>query len=123
MSDDRSKLAAILAGTENFPAPSGVPVDQPDPKTIQEEETYEKEKALLEIRSLRLDLKQRKKYANKIFSLIVIWLACILVITLLQGFGFMFLSDNVLVALLGGTTINVLGLFIIVAKYIFYRPK
>lgn len=33
------------------------------------------------------------------------------------------LSDSVLIALIGGTTVNVIGLFLVVANYLFPRRK
>jgi len=101
----------------------------PDEKTLQEEVFLKKEQRLelqrksTELDGLRLDLTQRKEYANKIFSLIVWWLLAVLVVVMLQGIGnaagWFVLSDSVLSMFIGGTTINVLGIFVIVAKYIF----
>lgn len=69
-------------------------------------------------------LEARKEYANKIFLLVVLWLVAIGVILGCRGMywktGFE-LSDKVLLALIGGTTINVLGIFTIVANFLF--PK
>jgi hypothetical protein len=84
------------------------------------------------------DMAARRLYARQIFILIICWLAAILLVLLLQGFssksGALFvlhllgtewringfqLADSVLLALIGGTTASVLGLFAIVAKYFF----
>lgn len=64
----------------------------------------------------------RKKYANRIFWLMVSWISAIILIIIVNGFGDylnFIVSDKVLIALISGTTINVLGIFIIVAKYLF----
>ena len=68
-------------------------------------------------------VQSRKTYANKIFNLVVGWLVGMGVVLLLSGFrclGFD-LDTKVLLALIGGTTLNVLGIFTIVANFLF--PK
>ncbi len=108
----------------------GAASDTPDAITLAEEQIYAAEQRAIELAlktaevdGLKLDLKQRKEYANKIFYLIVVWLIVLLGVLLLQGFGKtddgFSLSDSVLLAFIGGTTVNVLGIFVIVAKYIF----
>lgn len=69
-------------------------------------------------------LNARKTYANKIFTLVVAWLIAIGVILIAQGFGNCLgfaLNDKVILALIVGTTLNVLGIFTIVANFLF--PK
>ncbi|MCB1976379.1 MAG: hypothetical protein KDE66_05125 [Nitrosomonas sp.] len=65
----------------------------------------------------------RTKYANKIFWLVCVWLGCVISAVLLAGFelyGFK-LSDKVLMTFIATTTLNVLGLFAIVAKWMFQQ--
>jgi len=71
------------------------------------------------------DIQQRKEFGNKIYWLVVGWILGILVLLGIQGFGiFEFkLSEKVLITLIGGTTLNVLGIFVIVAKYFFKTSK
>lgn len=64
---------------------------------------------------------QRKEYANKIFWLVCGWLVSLVFIVILVGFGRMQLSDTVLVALISGASLNIIGLMVIVAQYLF--PK
>ena len=134
MASEQSGNHNLVTSLDDIEAGFGASdVDIPDAQTVEEErsldlarKTSEAERALkLGNDGLELDLKQRKEYANKIFYLIVVWLVVLLIILLLQGFqgfgkavGFS-LSDSVLLAFIGGTTINVLGIFVIVAKYIF----
>jgi hypothetical protein len=76
-----------------------------------------------ELKQIDEIVRSRKTYANKIFCLIVCWLVAIGAVLLLSGFhayGFD-LDTNVLLALIGGTTLNVLGIFTIVANFLF--PK
>jgi len=98
----------------------------------------------LELINFRQDIKARKEYAGRIFKLIRNWLAAILAILILDGFWskrdivlhftafeskwtssvHFELADKVLIALIGGTTASVIGLFAIVANYLFpKRPE
>jgi hypothetical protein len=52
-----------------------------------EEDDYKQARRRLEISSITQDLVERKKYANLIFVLAVVWLAVVLWIIILQGFG------------------------------------
>ena len=76
-----------------------------------------------EIDDLTQDRKQREKYGNRLFWLVVGWLAAIGLIVFLHGFsGVPFdLDIAILSTLIGSTTASVLGLFIIVTNYLF--PK
>jgi hypothetical protein len=52
------------------------------------------------------------------------WVTAIFVLLVLNGFGaaiYFKLSDSVLLAAIGSTTANILGIFYIVARYLF--PK
>lgn len=76
-----------------------------------------------ELKQIDEIVKSRKEYANKIFLLVVWWLVCLGAMLLLAGFkcfGFS-LDTKVLLTLIGGTTLNVLGIFTIVANFLF--PK
>ena len=80
------------------------------------------DEAKAKLRGVKQDTEERKTYANKIFKLICVWLLAVFGILVAQGSDCGFeLSDAVLLALIGGTTANVLGIFIIVAQYLF--PK
>ncbi|MCY3666693.1 MAG: hypothetical protein OXH81_13615 [Gemmatimonadetes bacterium] len=97
----------------------------------------------LRIANLQQDMEARREYANKLYRLIIWWLSGIGLLIVLQGFTFDFvfwatpsgsssfkdffpisfsLSDKVFIAILTGTTVNVLGLFLVVARY-FYKSK
>jgi len=88
-----------------------------------ESKFFEHSKRSLELRGIGQDLSERKTYANRIFCLVVGWLICMVGLLLLQGFkpaGF-HLSDTIITAAIGATTINVLGMLYVVANYLF--PK
>jgi len=60
-----------------------------------------------------------------IFGLVCIWLICVAVCVFLCGFkyhGFA-LTDKVLITFITSTTINVIGLFAVVAKWMFHPVK
>lgn len=71
------------------------------------------------------DRRQRKHFAYWIFGFVCAYMLLVLTVVLFVGIrclGFA-LSDGVLVTLLSTTTANVLGLFIIVAKYLFHTKE
>lgn len=97
--------------------------DKPDEYTLEELDSIEKDKKLAELTGLKQDIAQRKDYAEKIFKLVCVWLLVVLILLILQGFnirGFS-LDEAVLLAVIGSTTINIIGLFYVVANYLF--PK
>lgn len=96
---------------------------QGDERTLQEVGFLDEEARKAHIASYNQDVKHRAEYAPKIFWLIVGWILGIFVLLALQGFHpYSFnLSDSVLIAVISGTTLNVLGIFVIVANYIFRK--
>ena len=117
----------------------------PDVKARKEAEQLSNESKREEIRGLKNDNDARVKYANSIFKLVSVWLAAILLVLLLQGFfgkegipieitNGMYgpalysklrfdLPPEVILALIGGTTASVLGIFTFVARYLFPDRK
>ncbi len=107
-----------------------VQADEPQGTDQQTENLYDEEARALENERLRAevdnliqDREQRKTYGNRLFGLVVVWLSVIGLVILLHGFAFVpfELSVAVLTTLIGSTTASVLGLFAIVANYLF--PK
>ena len=84
------------------------------------------------IQNLTQNRTERKIYADRIYNLVTGWLVFIAFIIFLNGFAIqgpgtftrtgINLSDDIILALIGGTTVNVLGLFFVVLKYLF-NPK
>jgi len=94
-----------------------------DPKTIAEAAQLEHDRKRTEISGVQQDIAERKKYAARCFWLVTIWLALIGLIVFLQGFricGFS-LPNSVLITLIGSTTGSVVGIFLIVTRYLFPR--
>lgn len=69
------------------------------------------------------DRAQRKEFADMIFRFVEVYLLCVLGLLIMAGVGDINfdLSDGVLIAILGTTTANVIGVFNFVAKYLFHR--
>jgi hypothetical protein len=102
-------------------------------------EQLECDKLAAEIAGIKQDIEERKSYASKTFRLICYWLAGVFALLLFQGFlgenpsyniklasGFEWkikfnLGDNVLMAVVGGTTVSVIGIFVYVVKYLFSK--
>ena len=84
----------------------------------------ENERLRVELGSLKQDLYERKKYASLLFWLVAVWLSAIGMVLMLQGFRpWEFnLADTVLLMLIGTTTGSVIGVFLIVANYLFRKP-
>jgi len=104
-------------------------VDAKDRKAVKAEaRDLDEQRQILELRSLGQDIGERRKYANRSFNLIVSWLAIVLYIVLAQGFGVglfnygrFALSDAVLIALITTTTGSIIGIVLIVMRYLFPR--
>lgn len=71
--------------------------------------------------SKKQDREQRKKFAAWIFGVVCVYILSVLTLLYIIGFSFAYLTDTVLVALLTTTTANVIGLLVIVARYLFPR--
>lgn len=86
---------------------------------LQEQEIRER------IAQIHQDRAERKKYAERLFWLVVIWLMGIVIILFAQGIfgplGYFNLPDSVLIAAIASTTASVIAIFAFVAKYLFRR--
>jgi hypothetical protein len=99
-----------------------------------ESEYLDNQAKLASIEGQRQDIQERKHYARKLFWLTASWLIAVFSIVTLTAVKIdnpcwwseylptlreIKLSEAVLLALIGTTTANVLGLFVIVARYLF----
>lgn len=94
---------------------------EPDATTRLEITNWELEEHKAKVRGVIQDIGERKKYAICIFVLVAVWLALMGSIILLQGFTIyrFTLSENVLIAVVTTTTAGVVGLLLVVVKYLF----
>jgi uncharacterized membrane protein len=75
------------------------------------------------LKSLRQDRRERRRYAEQIFTLISTWLFTVLFILIINTKAGLRLSDSVIITLITTTTASVLGLFVIVINYLFKGNK
>jgi lipopolysaccharide export LptBFGC system permease protein LptF len=113
--------------------------DSAPPSILRDEElaaeANRRERERLELDQLREvvdELKQnteeRRRYANRLFYVMVGWLTVVAYVVLAQGFGVGIdrygrfqLADSVVIALLTTTTATVIGVFLTVANYLLPR--
>src|SRR5438552_2492579 len=97
-----------------------VPTD-PDSATTDELDDLEDVAKRAAIKGTLQDIDERKKYAHCIFCLTVGWLGLMGYVLLAQGYNFKFfeLHDSVLIALVTTTTSGIVGLLVLVVKYLF----
>ena len=125
-------LLRKAASIEQSRYPSEPMATQSDTKAEDESKEYENAgrkaelvKRDLKNKQLHQDIEQRRIYAKRLFCLICVWLVAVGLLLVANMFPWPMwgiewgLSDPVLLALIGGTTANVLGLFYIVLKYLF----
>jgi len=107
---------------ESVPAPDLSKLSgEPDLESRGENETIEREPQRAKLADLRQDTELRRDFSHKIFKLIVVWLIFVGLVILLEGFhvkGFN-LGNAVMIALITTTTGSVIGIFLIVARYLF----
>ena len=124
--EDQAKIISEVA-TARQPPP--LPPEEPVPDLNLD---LEEHRLAFQLDCLNQDLKALKEthglrlsYTGRIFWLVVAWLACVVICVLFSGFRFrgFQLSDSVLVAFITSTTVNVVGLFVLVAKWMFPSGK
>ncbi|MDX2066026.1 MAG: hypothetical protein SFX74_09815 [Fimbriimonadaceae bacterium] len=71
----------------------------------------------------RVESDQRGVYGRAALTIAIVWLGVVLAIVIASGSKALALSDQVLVALITSTTVNVLGFAAIVYRYLFHRAK
>jgi hypothetical protein len=94
---------------------------KPDPKTKEEDQDLQNQKTKSVVRSRNQNIKERKKYARLFFLLACCWVAMISLVVVLDGwklFGF-WLPEKIVLALIGSTTVDILGILYVVAHYLF----
>ncbi len=99
-------------------------------RELQEGKIHELEKQSLELQMLKAQIRKfeddntgRREFSRSIFTVTVIWMFLVLMIVIQCANGKWRLDNSVLIALITTTTANVIGIFIIVANYLFNRAK
>lgn len=101
----------------------------PDPKPGEEAEAFlstaerlRLHKASLENTQLEIDMKERRRFAERAYHMAIGWLAFIVLLTALQFFlrpRFVGLDTASYLAVIGTTTVSVLGFWVLVGRYLF----
>jgi hypothetical protein len=115
--DEKARLSSKLARAVAKRAAG----EEPDPKTATELKDLEHHQKGVEIAGIEQDISERKKYAMRFFFLSCVWLVLVAALLLFQGFGLWHfrLGEPVILAAIGATTVNVLGILYVVANYLF----
>jgi hypothetical protein len=94
-----------------------------DAQTDLEKIDLEYAHKLAELEDYKQDIESRRAYAKNIFTFMCCWIAGIYLLLVFQGFSYIgfHLSDSVLLAAIGSTTANVIGIFIMVTRYFFSK--
>ena len=77
----------------------------------------------LDNKSKKQNIESRRYYGTGVFVICSLWMVYVAVVLCFAGANKLNLSDLVLTTMLGSTTFNILGLLIIVLKYIFPPEK
>lgn len=104
-------------------AMSDIRESKKEEKQLATKEDIEIAKLGEELERLRQDRKQRGEFAVCIFILISIYLLLVFVVIFLKGCDVLRLDNIIINVLLTTTTANVIGIFIIVAKYLFHHQS
>lgn len=118
-------LDDLLDAEEQLGKESGIKVNvnTDELHTIElAKKSAEVDKLKEEIENLKQNRSQRKKFAYWIFGFMCLYIIAVFAVLFFTGFrqGNFCLADSVLLMLLGTTTANVIGIFVIVAKYLFH---
>lgn len=121
-----SPASAIAAQVEIIAATASTEIEAGVADSVELERLQlENDKLRAEVATLQQDREERKKYAHRVFLLMAAWLAAMIILVTLAGFKMSLytfsLSDAVILAMIGSTTASVIGIFLIVATYLF--PK
>ena len=127
---DLSVIKVPPYSDNNSPSPRNDDKDTEDIAKAHAHNELEREKKEAEehLRDSQQNREQRKEFATKTYNLTVGWLVALVIILLFQGWSpyepctqcLKFnLSDNVLIALITGASINIIGLLAIVIRHLF----
>lgn len=105
--------------------------DNPTPHALEEKQSYQDRENELKLAGIRENLEAKKKYAHRLFIMLCIWLALVLIILIFQGLGKVpgfenadfELSEAVLITLITTTTANVAAFFLVVTNHLFPSPE
>ena len=86
-----------------------------------EETALDTQRKVSELQDANQDRKERKRYALLSYILAAVWLVAIVTVVVLQGVGLFHLSDSVLITFISTNTASVIGVLVVVVRYLFPR--
>lgn len=119
MENDASKIKDLLESDLT----SKSDLSKIDNKSFKEMQDYEREGKMLDNLSKSQDIEERKNYASQFTTIVTVWLLFIIILIIGIAQGRLWLSENVILALIGTSTFNLIGLLYIVANYLFPKIK
>lgn len=97
--------------------------DEDEKRQLQLVKQQELRKLVAEADKMVQDNEGRRAFSRNIFTVTVIWLVFVMSVVVQSARKEWHLSDAVLIALITTTTATVVGIFLIVANYLFNREK
>lgn len=94
-----------------------------DSKTAEDVQSLNQRKIEAEIDNYKQNTQERKKYADLIWQFTCFWCVYIGAMLFLCGIKKVILSDLVITALIGSTTVTLTGFFLLVTQYLFNKDK
>lgn len=121
MSPSASPHDQILKAAAKQKAELGSAAEETEPDLSLDLKEHQIKSLQQELQEAQDTHKTRLKYVSRIFWLVCGWLVCVAFAVFFAGWSFKAfnLSDQVLIAFITSTTINVVGLFVVVAKWLF----
>lgn len=95
---------------------SAVDIETGNSQNVHSEDSLTAKRLEQDIKDREQDRDQRKEFSIKIF-----WFLVVFAYMFFSGFGLMDNDTSVLITLLTTTTANVIGIFILVVKYLFSK--
>jgi hypothetical protein len=103
-------------------APADAPIEA-DSRTKEEEADWDRRAKTEQLAEFILLRRLRETFCNRIFWLVVWWLCAVFFLIILDGslapWHLFSIPSAVLIALISGTTINLIGVLIVVMRYLF----
>ena len=135
MPQSKSTSSAHAPTTNDTPRPDKVTLDDvhpfgvneasPDPDAItqKQQDDFNNQANNIALEMKRYELTTRKWLTSRIWVLTIVWLVVVLVIFVLSGLRVLIYNDKVMMALLGTTTVSVMGFLYTVVSHIFPKHR
>jgi hypothetical protein len=75
-----------------------------------------------EIKSIKADREMKKAFADRVYWLIVGWLAAVVAMLVLSSLDLLRMTERLLLTIIAATAVKVLGLLLVVVRHLFPLP-